>query len=305
MVTSIGVMLPISDPLGVGTADIPAAARHLEQIGADTVWAGDHLAFHTPLVEPTVTLATAAAVTERVRLGFGVLLLALRQPAWAAKQISSLQAVSGGRVVLGVGVGGENPEEWEAAGIPLRERARRTDAILSVLPQMLSGTAVTVPAPYDLPVPALGPTAGVPPLWIGGRSDEALRRAVRFADGWLGMWADERRVLRAREQLQTVAAQEGRAVPRTGLHVFVHVEDGESGRAEAAAFVTGQYQLPFEKVERYVALGSVGQVTEQLAGLLTSGVDELLLHPATGDHRVQYDRLGSVLSGLREVVTTR
>jgi alkanesulfonate monooxygenase SsuD/methylene tetrahydromethanopterin reductase-like flavin-dependent oxidoreductase (luciferase family) len=300
VVTAVGVMLPISDPVGAGTADIAAAARHLEQIGADAVWAGDHLAFHTPLVEATVTLATAAAVTERVRLGFGVMLLALRQPAWTAKQINSLQAVSGGRIVLGVGVGGENPEEWNAGGIPLRERGRRTDAVLSVLPQMLSGTAVTVPAPYDLPVPALLPAAGVPPLWIGGRSDEALRRAVRFGDGWLGMWADERRVLRAREQLQTVAAQEGRAVPRTGLHVFVHVEDGGSGRAETAAFVSGQYQLPFEKVERYVALGTVGQVTEQLAGLVVSGVEELLLHPAAGDHRLQYDRLGDVLAGLRE-----
>lgn len=302
MVTTVGVMLPMADPVGTGTADIAAAGRHLEQIGADAVWAGDHLAFHTPLVEATVTLATAAAVTDRVRLGFGVLLLALRQPAWAAKQISSLQAVSGGRVLLGVGVGGENPEEWHAGGIPPRERGRRTDAVLSVLPQMLSGTAVRVPPPYDLPVPALLPSGGVPPLWIGGRSDEALRRAVRFADGWLGMWADERKVLQARERMQTIAEEEQRPVPRTGLHVFVHVEHGGSGRAETAAFVSGQYRLPFEKVERYVAVGTVAEVSEQLAGLVATGVDQLLLHPAAGDHRLQYDRLGEVLSVLRESI---
>jgi alkanesulfonate monooxygenase SsuD/methylene tetrahydromethanopterin reductase-like flavin-dependent oxidoreductase (luciferase family) len=300
MVTSIGVMLPISDPVGRGTADIAAAARHLEQIGADAVWAGDHLAFHTPIVEATITLATAAAVTERVRLGFGVMLLALRQPAWAAKQVSSLQAVSRGRVVLGVGIGGENPEEWAGAGVDRHERARRTDAVLSVLPELLSGSPVHVPAPYDLPVPALLPTAGVPPLWVGGRSDEALRRAARYADGWLGMWADERLVARARERLKAVAEQEGRPVPQTGLHVFVHVEDGANGRDETAAFLRGQYQLPFEQVERYVAVGTAAEVTEHLAALAASGVDEFLLHPTAGDHHRQYDLLGEVLAGLRK-----
>ncbi|NMI00191.1 LLM class flavin-dependent oxidoreductase [Pseudonocardia acidicola] len=297
MVTpQIGVMLPISDPAGNGTADIAAAARHLESVGVDAVWAGDHLAFHTPIVESSIVLATAAAVTTRVRLGFGVLLLALRPPAWAAKQVSSLQVVSGGRLVLGVGVGGENPAEWAAAGVPLRERRARTDAVLRVLPDLLRGRSVQLPDPYEEFVPALLPCGGMPPLWVGGRSDQALRRAARFGDGWLGMWADEGRIGRASEQLRELAEVAGRPRPRTGLLVFVHVG---GGRNEPAEFIAGQYQIPYEKVERYVATGSVDQVAERLAGLAAAGVDEFLLFPAAADHRRQYDLIGEVVRRLR------
>jgi alkanesulfonate monooxygenase SsuD/methylene tetrahydromethanopterin reductase-like flavin-dependent oxidoreductase (luciferase family) len=298
MVTpQIGIMLPISDPAGNGTADIAAAARHLEAVGTDAVWAGDHLAFHTPIVESSIVLATAAAVTTRVRLGFGVLLLALRPPAWAAKQISSLQAISGDRVVLGVGVGGENPAEWAAAGVPLSQRGARTDAVLSVLPELLSGQPVQIPDGEF--VPPLLPCAGMPPLWVGGRGDAAVRRAARFGDGWLGMWADESRVARTREQLRCLAEQAGRAQPRTGLVMFVHVGDGESSRTEPAEFISSQYRIPYEKVERYVATGSVNEVAERLAGLAARGVDEFVLFPAAVDHRRQYDLIAEVMHRLR------
>jgi alkanesulfonate monooxygenase SsuD/methylene tetrahydromethanopterin reductase-like flavin-dependent oxidoreductase (luciferase family) len=293
----IGVMLPISDPVGRGTADIAAAARHLEAVGVDAVWAGDHLAFHTPIVESSIVLATAAAVTTRVRLGFGVLLLALRPPAWAAKQISSLQAVSGDRVVLGIGVGGENPAEWAAAGVPLHRRGARTDAVLGVLPELLSGAPVQIPD-GEL-VPALLPCGAVPPLWVGGRSDDAVRRAARFGDGWLGMWADESRLARTAERLGRLADEAGRARPRTGLVVFVHIGDEHESRAEAESFVSGQYRIPYEKVERYAATGSVEEVAERLAGLAAAGVDEFLLFPAAVDHRRQYDLIGEVLHRLR------
>jgi alkanesulfonate monooxygenase SsuD/methylene tetrahydromethanopterin reductase-like flavin-dependent oxidoreductase (luciferase family) len=300
MVTpQIGVMLPISDPVGNGPADIAAAARHLEAAGVDAVWAGDHLAFHTPIVESSIALATAAAVTSHVRLGFGVLLLALRPAAWAAKQISSLQVVSGRRLVLGVGVGGENRAEWAAAGVPLWQRAARTDAVLSVLPDLLSGRSVQIPQPCGEFVPALLPCAGMPPLWVGGRSDAALRRAARFGDGWLGMWADESRIRRAGEQLRCMAEEAGRARPLTGLLVFVHVGDGERGSNEPAEFIGRQYRIPYEKVERYVITGSVDQVAERLAGLAVGGVDEFVLFPAAVDHRRQYDLIGEVVRLLR------
>jgi alkanesulfonate monooxygenase SsuD/methylene tetrahydromethanopterin reductase-like flavin-dependent oxidoreductase (luciferase family) len=157
-----------------------------------------------------------------------------------------------------------------------------------------------VPAPFDLTVPALLPAGELPPVWIGGRSDQALRRAVRFGHGWLGMWGDERRVLQARERLREFAEEEARPVPRVGLHVFVHVVQDGGGRDEAATFVSGQYRLPFEKVERYVAVGTAAEVTEHLAGLVASGVEELLLHPAAGDHHRQYDLLAPIISRLQE-----
>lgn len=290
-----GFMLPISDPFGLGTPDIAAAARHAEQVGAGTVWVGDHLAFHTPVVEATVALSVAAAATERVRLGFGVLLLALRHPAWTAKQLTSLQVLSGQRLEVGIGVGGENPAEWAAGGIPVRERGTRTDAILSALPDLLSGNPAKIGAPYHLDVPPLAPHGDMPPLWIGGRSEQALRRAARHGDGWIGMFADEQRLASALDHLRRCCTDLARPVPRIGLLVFTHIGDPAKGRAETARFLEAQYRIPFEKVERYTAIGTANEVAAKLDRFARVGVDEFILFPAATDHHSQYEQLGQAL----------
>src|SRR5712691_7463885 len=95
-----------------------ALVRRVEELGFDSVWTGDHVSFHTPLYESLTLLASYAGITSRVKLGAGVYLLALRHPTVAAKITSTLDALSGGRLIFGVGVGGENPKEFEACGIP-------------------------------------------------------------------------------------------------------------------------------------------------------------------------------------------
>src|SRR5262245_23894720 len=107
-----------------------ALARRVESLGYDSLWTGDHVSFHNPLYESLTLLASYASITSRVRLGTAVYLLALRHPTVAAKITSTLDALSGGRLVFGVGVGGENPREFEACGVPHRERgARVTEGI--------------------------------------------------------------------------------------------------------------------------------------------------------------------------------
>src|ERR1019366_2077647 len=181
--TRYGVLLPTFDPLRAGGAwPVAQAARTAEDLGFDAVWTGDHLACPAPGLDAPSCLAAAAAVTVRVSLGFSVMLLALRSPAWAAKQLTTIDALSGGRLVLGVGVGGEFPEEFTAAGVPVAERGRRVDETLSVLPSLLTGR----PVKHDgrvlsLDVPALEPAmARPPPIFLGGRSQRAMRRPVRF-----------------------------------------------------------------------------------------------------------------------------
>src|SRR5271154_5690768 len=96
----MGVILPAStpDPEHPIIGDIRASARFAEQLGLASVWTTDHLVASAPMLDSSVVLATAAAVTERITIGYGVMLLALRPAAWAAKQISSLQSLSGNRV---------------------------------------------------------------------------------------------------------------------------------------------------------------------------------------------------------------
>ncbi|MGH3152077.1 MAG: LLM class flavin-dependent oxidoreductase, partial [Streptosporangiaceae bacterium] len=133
----VGVFLPSMSRRGERPPDIAAAARHAEDLGLESVWAVDQLiaGTGTPIIDSTVALAAAAAVTSRVRVGFGVMILPLHPVVWVAKQVASLQHISGDRVILGVGAGGDRHEaSWAAAGVPRRERGRRTDAALRSLP---------------------------------------------------------------------------------------------------------------------------------------------------------------------------
>jgi len=136
MALRIGVGLPTTRLGAEGGRDVRAAARHAEDLGLESVWAADHLIPAVPIVESTVALAAAAGATERVRLGFSVMILALRPLAWAAKQIGALQHVSGDRVLLGVGVSGppHGTAAWEAVGVPYTGRGARTDAALPSCP---------------------------------------------------------------------------------------------------------------------------------------------------------------------------
>lgn len=292
-------MLPTSDPLGRERLDLPALARELEADGFDSLWVGDHLAFHAPILEATVAMAAVAAVTERVTLGFAVLVPALRPLAWVAKQLGSLQAISRDRLLLGVGVGGENPAEWAAAGVPVGARGRRTDAMLGPLLRLLEGEPAVDPATGE-EIPSLLPVGGRPPLWVGGRAEAALRRAARVGDGWLGIWLDAERVARSRRCLAALAEMEGRAVPRVAATVFVNgARRHAEARREIAGFLESQYRLPFAKVERYAAFGERDEVIGRIEELTRAGVDDLVLVPASRDPRAQLPTLRAVRRRLK------
>src|ERR687898_284553 len=126
---AIGAFLPTMSAPGDEPGDIAASARHAEDLGLESVWTVDQLVAGTgaPFIESVVALAAAAGATSRVRLGFGVVILPLRPVVWVAKQVASLQHVSGGRVILGVGAGGDRPDRpWVASGVPRRGRGPRT-----------------------------------------------------------------------------------------------------------------------------------------------------------------------------------
>src|SRR5262249_61855632 len=107
---------------GEPNLDLIRFAERAEALGYDRLWAGDHVVFHVPRYEIFTTLAAVAARTRRISIGPGVLLLCLRNPVHVAQAIATLDHLSGGRFVLGVGVGGEHPKEFEASGVAVKER---------------------------------------------------------------------------------------------------------------------------------------------------------------------------------------
>ena len=192
----IGVTVPnVHETLAERTT-IEAVGRMADELGFDSIWCNDHLAIPSAsgdaaaepayaaaygeqrgqnIYEPLIVLAYLAAVTRRVMLGTSVYLLPLRNPLLAARQAVSLDRLSDGRLVLGVGAGWLE-SEFEAVGVPYRQRGRRTDEAIAMLTSLCAEDGGEF-----LPKPVQRPH---PPLWIGGRSHAAVRRAARFGDPW-------------------------------------------------------------------------------------------------------------------------
>lgn len=231
MTVEVGVILPTStpDPEHPILGDVRASARFAEEAGLDSVWSTDHLIASAPILDSTVVLATAAAVTERITVGFNVMLLALRPVAWAAKQISTLQYVSAGRLVVGVGTG--NPAHgdagWRAAGLPFRERGRRTDEALRVVRRLVAGETVKLDGAGEL---AIAPGSPVPPIYVAGDGPRALLRAARYGDGWATIAASPEQVAERVARLRELAEEEGRPAPRATV-VAPALDDDDPGAA--------------------------------------------------------------------------
>src|SRR6266481_4024692 len=162
--------------------------RRLEAIGYDSVWTGDHMSFHNPLYESLTLLASYAPITKRIKLGVAVYLLALRAPAVAAKAAATVDVLSGGRLIFGVGVGGENPKEFELCGVPHKERGARVTEGIEVVRALWRDTPASFHGRFtrfeSVSIDPK-PVQQLPPIWIGGRSDAALARAGRQGDGWM------------------------------------------------------------------------------------------------------------------------
>ena len=196
----VGVHLPQYGRVASPEA-ITRAARHAEELGFRDVWVSDHTvhpaaqSYPSPyLYDPLVTLTWAAAVTERVRLGTSVLVVPSHEPVGLANRLASIDNLSGGRLVVGAGVGWSEAE-YVAVGRDFRTRGRRLDEALELLRAAWSEDPVTFHGEFtDLDeIRVLPKPAGSIPIWIGGGSDAAYRRAIRHGDGFqvIGVTPDE------------------------------------------------------------------------------------------------------------------
>ena len=184
-----------------GAAALPEPDRDwlaaVERLPIDSVWQGGHLLPRTGTGEAITRLALMTAWTERVRVGTAILLLPLYHPVVVAKQVADLDSRSGGRITLGVGVGGEFPHEFDAVGVPVSERGARTDEAIDILRALWTGEPTTTAGRFfDVDDVTLRPgrrrpaanramQPGGPPIVVSGRKAPAMRRAARLGDGWM------------------------------------------------------------------------------------------------------------------------
>lgn len=275
-------------------------ARRTEDLGFAGLWTYDHLVKGTGLysvgwLEPLTVLAHAAACTTAIDLGTAVLVAPVREPVLLAKQLATLQYLSGGRVVFGAGAGW-NPKEFEAVGVDIRERGRRTDEILEIVRELLTGRPVTWDTDsYQLDAVQIEPA--VPhdqPIWYGGGSKPApdggstpiapsvLERITR-ADGWISRGAAPLDlILQDWRTIQNAAQSRGRTVPTFAHCNYLHLVDSPDRDAvvdeqvRAYRRILGPTATP-ESIGTTHFLGTVDELITDLRRYADAGVEYLIL----------------------------
>ena len=260
----LGVNVPNFGP-GTNPDVLRRWALTVEGLGFDLLMVSDHIAvtpdvaeqYPAPFYEPFTTLSWLAGLTRGIRLGTTVLIVPYRHPLLIARMAANLNDLSGGRLVLGVGVGWAR-EEFGALGVPFRERGRLTDEHLLAI-----RAAWQDETDYR---------SGHIPLWIGGNSDAALRRAVRLGAAWHPLRFTPGWMAEAAGRLTACAADQGRAAPALMPRIALRLTE-----APVTAPVSGG--------DRLAGHGTIDQIMADLGQLRSLGADTVVLDPFNGDHR--------------------
>jgi len=295
------------DRIVLGAAAIPEPERAwlaaVERLPIESVWQGGHVLPPSPTGEALTRLALMTAWTERVLVGSAVLLLALYPPVLVAKQLADLDARSGGRLRVGVGVGGEFPKEFEALGVPIRERGVRTDESLEILRALWQGgpashhgrffdfdhvdlRAVQVPGEDRARM-----QAGGPPLIVSGRKEPAMRRAARLGDGWMPYLVSPSAYARSVATIETEAQQIGRTLDGFEWLAFVYCSirrDGDRARGDVASFLGRAYgEKADAMLERIAPAGTPDEVAPMLQRYVDAGARHLVIAPAAHEDTLE------------------
>lgn len=278
--------LVLEDRLQCGTViggersdSVLSRARAIEAAGFDSLWVGDHVAFHFPIMEPLTLLSFVAAATSRIRLCTGVYLLPLRHPTTSAKAMATLDVLSGGRLTVGIGVGGEFPPEFEACGVPVAERGPRTDEGIEVLRRLwCEEQAGYEGVHYRFAPIRIAPRPlqrGGPPIIVGGRKGPTMRRAGRLGDGYISHMCSPDQYAR---NLSTIFEHAGRAgregAPfETVAFLFTVMDDEHEAACErAGAMLSTMYKGDLRQAaKKYCLLGRPEHMLEQMQAFTHAG----------------------------------
>lgn len=299
-----------NDKIQFGTSlrspyDIAATAARIEALGFDIVSCGEHVTFHGDSANGFVSLSLAAAATTHIKLMSAITLVPLYPPALLAKMGAALDIASNGRFILGVGVGGENPKEFEACGIPVSQRGSRTNDALEVLTRVWTETNVTYTGRYTTldnftlkPMPIQKPR---PPIWISGRKDAAMKRAARYGDGWLPYMYTPEQLADSIAKIKKYGTDLGRDMSdfQPGLFIFTAVhEDSKTALATATATLGKQYAQDFSQlVHKYALAGNPDECKARLQEYIDAGARLVLLSPACADTDLE-DNLEWIADGI-------
>lgn len=245
--------------------------------GIDHLFMADHVSFRNGSgTDGFVEVAALSQLHEQIGVMISIYLLPLRHPLPVARQLATMAKIAPGRMMFGVGVGGDDRHEIEVCGVDPRTRGKRTNESLTIIRKLLTGEKIDFNGEhFDLQQAEIRPVPETAiPIIIGGRSDAALARAGLFGDGWIGVWCSTKRYAQALQIVTDTAQQAGRA-DTDWMHGYQPWVGLAADRATARKVVKAQmesfYKVPFEKFERYTPYGTAADVAEQLAAYGEAG----------------------------------
>lgn len=269
--------------------------EELERMGFDHIWGGGHFYFGSPMMDPLSGLPYVAGRTSRMMLGT-TLVLPLLHPNVVAKWAADVDIHSGGRMILGVGVGGEFPPEFEALGQDITTRGARCDEGIEIIRKAFTGEKFGHSgrfyqfSEFQLRPPPVQP--GGPPIWIAGRSKAAAKRAGRLGDGYLPYMLSTTSLAERYQETREAADQAGRDAAKITPGLFVFCSTSEDGRGTTEAVVRqlgSMYSTDFTQVaDRYCIAGTPSQCRARIDAFVEVGVRHFnlaIVPPAGGDAR--------------------
>jgi probable F420-dependent oxidoreductase len=252
-------------------------------LDVDSVWLSDRIVSPTVILEPVTFMAYMASRMRNMMFGTSALVLPTRNPVVLAKELATLDFLSHGRLLLVVGLGSDESKDFEATGVRKEERGKRTDESIVLMRKLWTDQSVTFEGQFNsvkeltiLPRPF---QEKGPPIWIGGRSHAALRRAGRLGDGWLVSRATPQEVGQGIEAIRGYAAEAGRKVPEDHYGAFIPFYFARSPE-EALNYAKPSLRFrPDISPDQYSALGTPEQVQRRLRDYINAGVTKFVMRP--------------------------
>ena len=271
--------------------DLPAPADFIkwfqaaEELGFSSIWILDRIYSPSKVPDAMTMLAWASAVTSRVRLGTAVLLLPHRHPILLAKEVSTLDYISGGRLDLGIGLGGREIE-FHSLGMKLEERLKRFRDNLAAMRAIWSGPDAAFEGRFvnfsNVNIEPRPVQKGNLPIWIGGEADGVLKRTAELADGWIGGARNTPEILADKiSKIKAFARERGRDPDSLGyasLEYMTIDEDVEKARARNRGLATSVYGPAFDS-DTYTTFGDLNTCVARLQTVVDAGCNEIIISP--------------------------
>jgi alkanesulfonate monooxygenase SsuD/methylene tetrahydromethanopterin reductase-like flavin-dependent oxidoreductase (luciferase family) len=280
------------DRILLGAAALPEPERDwlaaVEELPVDSVWQGGHVLPPSATGEAVTRLALMTAWTERVRVGTAILVLPLYHPVVVAKQLADLDARSGGRVSVGVGVGGDFAAEFEAVGVPVSERGRRTDEGIDRLRELWSGDELR-------PVGMGEMQPGGPPILVAGRKEAAMRRAAVRGDGWMPYLVSSDAYARSVETIRSTAGHGLADDFEWCLYLYCSIRaDGDRARDDVRSFLGRAYgDKDLAMLDRIAPAGTPDEVAAKVQAYVDAGARHVIVSPAAHEDTLEVVRLAA------------